>query len=151
MVLEKIKLRLTMPSIRKQIVKNINESKNTRMDIKNSGFYADWRTDEIAHISRYDKITDIIIEESKRLGRPLDLLEAGCGECWVLRTLYSARVIKKTSVVNSYLGIDIDPNLLKDIWGKGEDLNGANWFKHFTGVLKIQDLTVTPKMTFLLY
>ncbi len=136
-----------MSSVRKNIAENKNDSKNTRMDIKNASHHANWRPDEIAHISRYDKITDMIIDEAKRLKRPLDLLEAGCGECWVLRTLYKARVIRKSSVVSTYIGYDIDPNLLKDIWGEKGNINEANWFRIFHGKMIIQDLTVKPKMT----
>lgn len=134
-----------MASIRKKLLENLNDSKNTRMDIAGAGIQANWRPDELAHISRYCKITDLIIEEARRLGRPVDLLEAGCGQVWVLRYLYKAHVIKKSDVVRSYLGVDIDPACLTDIWSD-DPVADAQWFKTTTtkGRLDIQDLTVNP-------
>ena len=77
-----------MSSIRKKLTVNENDSKNTRMNIDSAGVLANWRPDELAHMSRYDKIATLCIEEAKRLGRPLNTLEVGCGECWGLRNLY---------------------------------------------------------------
>ena len=74
-----------MSSIRKKLLVNENDSKNTRMDIASAGVLANWRPDEIAHMSRFDKIASLCIEESRKLGRPLDTFEVGCGECWALR------------------------------------------------------------------
>ena len=64
-----------MSSIRKKLLVNENDSKNTRMDIASAGVLANWRPDEIAHMSRFDKIASLCIEEAKRLGRPLDTLK----------------------------------------------------------------------------
>ena len=69
------------------------------MDIASAGVLANWRPDEIAHMSRFDNIASMCIEEAKRLGRPLDTFEVGCGECWTLRNLYKAYVIKKSDVI----------------------------------------------------
>ena len=59
-----------MSSIRKKLTVNENDSKNTRMDIASAGVLANWRPDELAHISRFDKISSMCIAEAKRLGRP---------------------------------------------------------------------------------
>ena len=145
-----------MSSIRKKLTVNENDSKNTRMDIASAGVLANWRPDELAHISRFDKIASMCIEEAKRLERPIDAFEVGCGECWTLRNLYKAYVIKKSDVIASYLGYDIDPacELENPFWSNGgEPLKDSTWFKNFNGEIRIQDLTVTrdpqnPKQVF---
>ena len=83
-----------MSSIRKKLTVNENDSKNTRMDIASAGVLANWRPDEIAHMSRFDNIASMCIEEAKRLGRPLDTFEVGCGECWTLETYIKLMLLK---------------------------------------------------------
>jgi len=68
-----------MASIRKKLAVNANNSKNTRMDIASAGTLANWRPDELAHISRFCKMGQIIMGRAKQLGRPVDILEIGCG------------------------------------------------------------------------
>tara|TARA_R100001443_G_scaffold30406_1_gene44051 strand:+ start:28601 stop:29449 length:849 start_codon:yes stop_codon:yes gene_type:complete len=136
-----------MSSIRKKLLVNENDSKNTRMDIASAGVLANWRPDEIAHMSRFDKIASMCIEESRKLGRPLDTFEVGCGECWALRNLYKAYVIKKSDVIRSFYGTDIDPACEKELpyWSNaGGDLMDSTWFKNFNPQIVIQDLTVDP-------
>ena len=136
-----------MSSIRKKLTVNENDSKNTRMNIASAGVLANWRPDELAHMSRYDKIATLCIEEAKRLGRPLNTLEVGCGECWVLRNLYKAYVIKKSDVIASYTGYDIDPacEMENPFWSNsGGLLKDSTWFKNFNGEIRIQDVTVNP-------
>ena len=136
-----------MSSIRKKLLVNENDSKNTRMDIASAGVLANWRPDEIAHMSRFDNIASMCIEEAKRLGRPLDTFEVGCGECWTLRNLYKAYVIKKSDVIKSYYGYDIDPmcELENPFWSNaGNPLKDSTWFQNFNGEIRIQDLTVDP-------
>lgn len=145
-----------MSSIRKKLTVNENDSKNTRMDIASAGVLANWRPDELAHISRYDKIASLCIEEAKRLDRPLETLEVGCGGCWVLRNLYKAYVIKKSDVISSYIGYDIDPacELENSFWSNGGgSLEESTWFKNFNGEIRIQDVTLirdpqNPKQVF---
>ena len=136
-----------MSSIRKKLTVNENDSKNTRMDIASAGVLANWRPDEIAHISRFDNIASMCISEAKRLGRPLDTFEVGCGECWTLRNLYKAYVIKKSDVISSYYGYDIDPacEMENPFWSNaGNPLKDSTWFKNFNGEIRIQDLTTNP-------
>ena len=136
-----------MSSIRKKLLVNENDSKNTRMDIASAGVLANWRPDEIAHMSRFDNIASMCIEEAKRLGRPLDTFEVGCGECWTLRNLYKAYVIKKSDVIKSYYGYDIDPacELENPFWSNaGNPLKDSTWFQNFNGEIRIQDLTTNP-------
>ena len=137
----------TMSSIRRKLKVNENDSKNTRMDLASAGVLGNWRPDELAHMSRFDKIASLAIEESKLLGRPLDTLEIGCGECWSLRVLYKAYVIKKSDVIRSYYGYDIDPacELENPFWSNGGgELKESTWFKNFNGEIRIQDLTTNP-------
>jgi len=136
-----------MSSIRRKLTVNENDSKNTRMDIASAGVLANWRPDELAHMSRFDKIATLCIEEAKRLDRPIDGFEVGCGECWTLRNLYKAYVIKKSDVIRSYYGYDIDPacELENPFWSNaGGLLKDSTWFKNFNGEIRIQDLTVNP-------
>jgi len=134
-----------MASIRKTLKINANDSKNTRMDIASAGVFANWRPDELAHMSRFDKISSLCIDEAKELGRPVDTLEIGCGQLWVLRNLYKAYTVKKSSVIGSYLGIDIDPAVLQELpyWSQPEgDITTSRWLQNFNATLTIQDLTV---------
>ena len=136
-----------MSSIRRKLTVNENDSKNTRMDIASAGVLANWRPDELAHMSRFDKIATLCIEEAKRLERPIDGFEVGFGECWTLRNLYKAYVIKKSDVIRSYYGYDIDPacELENPFWSNaGGLLKDSTWFKNFNGEIRIQDLTVNP-------
>ena len=136
-----------MSSIRRKLTVNENDSKNTRMNIASAGVLANWRPDELAHMSRFDKISTLCIEEARALGRPLDTFEVGCGECWTLRNLYKAYVIKKSAVIKSYYGYDIDPacELENPFWSNaGGLLKDSTWFQIFNGEIRIQDLTVNP-------
>lgn len=128
-------------------VQNENDSKVTRMDIAGAGILANWRPDELAHISRYDKIVDLILSHARELDRPLDLLEAGIGQCWPLRTLYKSYVVRKSEYVRSYVGVDIDPECAREhpYWSNsGKPLSESAWFKSFNGSVVLQDLTVNP-------
>ena len=136
-----------MSSIRKKLTVNENDSKNTRMDLASAGVLGNWRPDELAHMSRFDKIASLAIDEAKVLDRPLDTLEVGCGECWALRCLYKAYVVKKSDIIRSYYGYDIDPacELENKFWSNaGGKLEESTWFKNFNGEIRIQDLTVNP-------
>ena len=140
-----------MPSIRKKLTaeQNPNECKNTRMNISHAGVFANFRPDEIAHMSRYEKIASYLVDDAKRKGRPLDTLEIGCGEVWVLRTLYKSFVVKKSDVVASYWGYDIDPASFQEIryWsGDGCDLEDTTWIKNFNATLEIKDVSVDPTL-----
>jgi len=136
-----------MASIRKTLEENVNDSKNTRMDITSGNMLGNWRPDEITHMTRYDKISSLCIEEAKKLERPIDVLEAGCGEIWVLRNLYKAYTVKKSDIIGSYRGVDIDPACLNEKVGYSSPtgfVQDSTWFANFNGKIDIQDLTVNP-------
>lgn len=136
-----------MPSIRKKLKENINSSKNTRMDIMGAGIFADWRPDILAHISRYEKIASLAINEAQSLKRPINLLEVGCGQLWPLRVIESAYVVIKLEIIKSYQGYDIDPDCFKELkyWSNsGGDIRNSTWFKKYNTQIHIRDLTVNP-------
>lgn len=127
-----------MPSIRKKLSpsENVNDSKNTRLNIGLALQQMDLRADYLAHMSRYCKIAELMVNESRALKRPLKVFEAGCGELWPLRYLYKAIVIKKSDVIQNYTGFDIEPY---------REYESAGWFKIFHSLLVQQDLTVNPE------
>lgn len=128
-----------MSSQRQKIDNNVNGSKNTRLTIADIAI-GDARTDILAHLSRFSKIAKMFIDEAKELGRPLDVLDVGCGELYPLRIFYKAHVCKKAEIVGSYLGIDIDDKMLaKQLQQCNSLLNLVN------GRLIIQDVTVNPR------
>ncbi|KKN62969.1 hypothetical protein LCGC14_0506790 [marine sediment metagenome] len=136
-------------SIRKKLLVNINQSKNTRMDVSIDSIKGGWKTDILTHMSRYDKIASLMISESKRLGRPITILDLGCGELWPLRVLLVAYWVKKSEVVSKFTGYDIDPACLKEhkYWpNSGGAINDSKWLKLFNGEVRIQDLTVEPEL-----
>jgi SAM-dependent methyltransferase len=136
-----------MSSIRRKLKVNENDSKNTRMDIATAGVLGNWRPDELTHISRYDKISSLCIQEAKTLNRPIDTFEVGCGELWVLRNIYKAYTVKKSDIIRSYYGVDIDPAILTEnpFWSNGgEPIENSTWLKNFNATLKVQDVTTHP-------
>lgn len=124
-----------MPSIRKKLAENVNDSKNTRLNIGLALQQMDLRADYLAHMSRYCKIAELMVNESRGLKRPLKVFEAGCGELWPLRYLYKALIVTKSTVISEYHGYDIEPYF---------ELQENGWFKIFNSVLHAQDLTVDP-------
>lgn len=137
-----------MSSIRRNLrpEDNVNGSKNTRMDV--SSPLSSWKPDEIGHITRYTKIAELIIKESRNLGRPISLLEIGCGNVWVLRHIYKSMVIRKDDFISEYIGYDIDPAVLDEIdgWPQYNSVNESKWFECFNGHVEIQDMTTNPIM-----
>lgn len=133
-----------MASQRRKLIENANGSKNTRMDILSAGIQANWRPDELAHISRYCKIAEHIMDEAKRLGRPIDCFELGCGQLWALRYLYKAIICRKQDQVRQYIGYDIDDMVMQDIW-QDMAVHDTSWFKQFNGEVRLKDVTVNPR------
>jgi 2-polyprenyl-3-methyl-5-hydroxy-6-metoxy-1,4-benzoquinol methylase len=99
-------------SQRFKAAKNTNDSKNTRLDI--AGEFSKYRfgRDQLAHVSRYLFIVEQMIDYAKRLGRPLRVLDIGCGDVYIARVLVSSFVVKKRDVVALYTGFDIDDKIL---------------------------------------
>lgn len=128
-----------MPSIRKKLSENINDSKNTRLNIGLALQQMDLRADYLAHMSRYCKIAELMVQESRALKRPIKAFEAGCGELWPIRYLYKALQVKKSAVLTRYHGFDIDSGI------PFHEFKRTGWFQIFDSEVTIQDLTVDPE------
>lgn len=129
-----------MPSQRNTI-ENVNGSKNTRMEMTKSFEDFDFRKDELMHIGRYFKGAQTIIETAKQLGRPVRVLDIGCGEMNTIRLFYRSFLEKKTDIIESYTGLDIDYKMVENAkkqYGKAYDSCNAHY--------EIVDLTVDPHL-----
>jgi SAM-dependent methyltransferase len=129
-----------MASIRKTLKENKNNSKNTRMDFGFGVHSLNLRPDELCHLSRYDLAIKKFLEESERQGKPVKILNVGCGEMLDLSLFYAGYVIEKKTVIKEYHGMDIDENL--------RAIEDRAYFKGCNAKLHIQDLTVKPKLPF---
>ena len=131
-----------MPSQRNNIQdRNVNGSKNTRMDIDHAGAELDYRKDEIMHVARYVKGAQTMIDLSKKLGRPIRVLDIGCGQMNTVRLFYKSYIEKKSDIIESYLGVDIDDKMAK----KSQEQFGV-LYKTCHAEYLIQDLTVNPHL-----
>lgn len=129
-----------MPSQRNSLGEfNVNGSKNTRMEMDKSFLDFDFRKDEIQHIGRYQNSAQTLVDMSKKLKRPIRVLDIGCGEINTVRLFYRSFIEKKTDVLEEYVGIDIDYKMVEKAHEKyGRAYQACN--AHHL----IQDLTVEP-------
>lgn len=130
-----------MPSERRILKSNVNDSKNTRMDLADSMDKFDLRKDEFMHLGRYFKACKTMIDMSKKLKRPLRVLDIGCGEIYVPRVLYKSFIVKKSDVIQRYVGIDIDDVMIEQVKSRHTKLIETCSVK-----LICQDLTADSKM-----
>lgn len=130
-----------MPSERRKLKANINNSKNTRMDVDSAVSQMDIRKDELMHLGRYQKAVQTAIGLSNTLERPIRILDLGCGEIYTMRTLYKSFQVKKSDVVRQYIGIDIDDIMLSQVKDKYSSL-----LEQINGKLIVKDITVNPKL-----
>ena len=100
-------------SERFKIQENKNGSKNTRLPIAEDFANFRFNRDELAHMSRYLFVCEQLIHFSKEMGRPLKVLDIGCGDAYVARTLQGSFVVKKAEVLQEYVGFDIDNKSLE--------------------------------------
>jgi ubiquinone/menaquinone biosynthesis C-methylase UbiE len=92
---------------------NVHDSKNTRLPIVDE--FANYRfgRDALAHVSRYLFIVEKLMDRAQELGRPIRVLDVGCGDIYIARTFVASFVVKKTSVIEQYVGFDIDDKRLE--------------------------------------
>jgi SAM-dependent methyltransferase len=133
-----------MPSQRNDLKDlNINSSKNTRMDIDHAEKELDYRKDEIMHIARYTKGAQSMVDLAKHFGRPIRVLDIGCGQMNTVRLFYKSYVEKKSDIIEKYVGVDIDFKMVE---------KSREQFKRTYATCNaeflIQDLTVTPHIDF---
>lgn len=133
-----------MPSQRNNLGEfNVNDSKNTRMEMDRSLQVLDIRKDEIMHMFRYQNGAKTIIDLAKQLGRPIRVLDIGCGEMNTARMLYHSFIEKKADVVSQYIGVDIDYQMIE----KANEKYGKAYAKCSAEFLQ-KDLTVDPHLDF---
>lgn len=132
-----------MPSERSKLIENTNDSKNTRMDIVSSLSLMDFRKDELMHVGRYLNACQTAIDLSKKLQRPIKMLDIGCGEAYTMRTLYKSFIVNKSDTIKRYIGIDIDSPMLKKTASKYNKV-----LETVNGKLIAKDLTVDPQLKF---
>lgn len=130
-----------MSSERRKLKNNVNDSKNTRMDVDAAISQMDVRKDELMHLGRYQKAVQTAINLSKTLGRPIRILDLGCGEIYTMRTLYKSFQVKKSDVVQRYMGVDIDDVMLARVKDQYSSLLEA-----INGKLIVKDITTDPKL-----
>lgn len=130
-----------MPSERHILDNNVNDSKNTRMDLQGALALMDIRKDELMHLGRYQKAAQTAIELAKELKRPIRILDLGCGEIYTMRTLYKSFIVKKSDIVKQYIGVDIDGNMLDRVKETYKAVLQA-----VNGRLLVRDITVNPKI-----
>lgn len=126
---------------RRKLEVNENESKNTRLNIVGALSACDFRKDVFVHTGRYLKACETIIKLGDKLGRPLRILDIGCGSVYTVRTFYKAFQKKKSDYIEKYIGVDIDNYAIDKV--KEEC---PNILELCNVSLKIQDLTVNPKI-----
>lgn len=131
-----------MASERHKLQQNVNDSKNTRMDIEAALSQMDVRKDELMHLGRYQKAVQTAIELSKDRGA-ISVLDLGCGEIYTMRTLYKSFQVRKSDVVRKYVGVDIDAPMLDRVSQQYEKLLQA-----INGKLIARDITTHPHLGF---
>lgn len=130
-----------MGSERSKLQQNENDSKNTRMNLTDSMRLMDFRKDELMHIARYFKACETAVSLSKKLGRPVRMLDLGCGEIYSIRLFYKSFLVKKSEVIKQYIGLDIDRPMLDRV---KQDYSSV--LEKMNGKLIAQDITTNPKL-----
>lgn len=86
-----------------------NRKEVTRVEFKkNSERFDIWKFKELCI---YEKASDLMVEESKFKGRPINVLDIGCGNMLPLVWFWRSNRTKKSTVLKNYIGVDIDESL----------------------------------------
>lgn len=102
-------------------------SKWTRMWVDQDLANLNIRREQLAHIVHYKVNVKWMKQLAKELGRPIHILNVGCGEANELRMFYAADHSKKADVVASYLGLEGDPSCVERTKKKAKTvLRGCN-------------------------
>jgi 2-polyprenyl-3-methyl-5-hydroxy-6-metoxy-1,4-benzoquinol methylase len=132
-------------SERYRAAKNKNDSKNTRLPIREEFSLCRFNRDALAHISRYLLVCERIIELAKEKKRPLRWLDIGCGDVYLARTLNKSFHEEKAKIVAEYVGFDIDDKKLSKI---ADDLPGSFPIRLVMGDFTCGDLKPFHTMSF---
>ena len=132
-----------MPSQRNDLGQdNVHNSKNTRIDFSRQSYNMDYRKDEIMHIGRYWNGVKTMMGLSSKLKRPIRVLDIGCGEMNTAKMFNSSVVVKKSSVIEKYIGVDIDYKMAENAMATYAGYKTLNASYH------IQDMTVDSHLPF---
>ena len=105
---------------------------NVDVDLQNMNV----RREHLAHFVHYKVDIHWMLRHAKELGRPLRILNVGCGECNEMRMLYTAHQVQKSTVVKSYIGLDGDGRMLERTQEKA-----ATVLRGIHGSLHTMDIT----------
>lgn len=94
------------------IAENANQSKNTRLTVFYDFGRGRFNRDDMAHASRYLFVAQTIIELARRQATAFSLLDIGCGNiplAWIFNNTF---VVRKSTILDKYVGLDIDEKCL---------------------------------------
>jgi 2-polyprenyl-3-methyl-5-hydroxy-6-metoxy-1,4-benzoquinol methylase len=112
-------------------------SKWTRMWVDQDLGNLNVRREQLAHLVHYKVNIKWMKEMARRLGRPINILNVGCGEANELRMFYAADHSKKADVIKSYIGLEGDPSCIARTEKKaGTVLRGCNGALHVCDITK---------------
>jgi SAM-dependent methyltransferase len=111
-------------------------SKWTRMWWPDDMANGNIRREHLAHVYHYKVNIHDMKREAKTKGRPVNVLDVGCGEANTMRVFYTADQSRKRDVVESYVGIDGDPSVIK----RTEE-RAATIMRGINGRLEVCDIT----------
>lgn len=113
-----------------------SNSKWTRMEVAADLAFLNIRREHLAHFVHYKKNIHVLKKMAATLGRPISVLDVGCGEANTLRMFWSADTSKKKEVMKTYIGIDGDPVVI----GKTEEIVKTP-LRGIKGRLEVCDIT----------
>lgn len=87
-------------------------SKWTRMEVARDLAFLNIRREHLAHFVHYKKNIHEMKKLAKKLGRPIKVLDVGCGEANTLRMFWAADTSVKKEILKTYIGIDGDPGVI---------------------------------------
>ena len=91
------------------VAKDGSGSKWTRMWWSDDMSHMNVRREHLAHVVHYKVDVHEMKEMAKTLGRPLRILNVGCGEANEVRMFYAADQTEKKKVIKEYVGLEGDP------------------------------------------
>ena len=115
---------------------NTNDSKATRLPIRQEFAQGRFNRDALAHVSRYLWIMERIERLADDLQRPVSILDIGCGDAYIMRVLNRTSKRQNDSLVSYYTGVDIDE---RRVTATREELSRWQTPTNFV----VEDLTVT--------
>ena len=62
----------------------------------------------LVHIVHYEKAASLFVEVSKQFNRPINVVSIGCGEMRELEVFWNTFWVKKSDILQSYTGVDIE-------------------------------------------